>query len=411
MTGGLYRFITGTLGTLLSPWVRLRAMAGNRCWAERWGLGDEVGSVDVWVHAASVGEVRVTANLVDYLRDQWPEIRVHVTTMTTTGQRTASDLFGDVVTVSYLPLDSPAAVRRTLKRIRPRLMAIAETEIWPNLVEGVQRCGIPIVMVNARMTPRAFHRYQKVAGFMRKLLEGYDRFFCKSEEDADRYRALGANEEQVVVAGDMKFDTPLPDRSKERIARLRGGLGISNGDFLVVAGSTREGEEELLVDMFRSLRGKHPDLRLLLAPRHVERSDDVRRLVDRHGLPLATYPESSDGVILVDRVGLLNELYLAADLAFVGGTLVNIGGHNLLEPVWAGTPVMYGPSLDNVAEAADYIEAHDYGARVEDTDQLSSLIDAVKSGQRRFRIKSANDIADSATAQAGRYILARLENA
>jgi 3-deoxy-D-manno-octulosonic-acid transferase len=386
-------------------------MAGNRCWAERWGLGDEVGSVDVWVHAASVGEVRVIANLVDYLREQQPEIRVHVTTMTTTGQRTARDLLGDIVSVSYLPLDSPAAVRRTLKRVRPRLMVIAETEIWPNLVEGVQGRGIPVVMVNARMTRRAFRRYQRVSGFMQKLLKGYDRFFCKSEEDAARYRALGANEEQAVVAGDMKFDTPLPDRSEERIARLRRDLGISNGDFLMVAGSTREGEEDLLVDMFRSLRDRHPDIRLLLAPRHVERSDDIRRLVDRHDIPLATYPESSDGVTLVDRVGLLNELYLAADLAFVGGTLVNVGGHNLLEPVWAGTPVVYGPSLDNVTEAADYIEAHDYGARVEDIDQLSSVIDAVKSGQRRFRIKSANDIAESATAQAGRYILSRLDSA
>lgn len=407
----LYRFITGLAGILLSPWARLQSALGNRRWTDGWGLGDAVGDVDVWMHAASVGEVRVIANLIDYLRDHRRGIRIHVTTMTSTGQVTARDLFEGLASVSYLPLDTRAAVGRWLQRISPAIVVIAETEIWPNLVRALQGRGTPIVMVNARMTIRALERYRKVSGFIGGLLQGYDRFFYKSREDASRYESLGAPATRGVVAGDMKFDAPLPDRSAERIAELRRRLGLSGSDFLLVAGSTREGEENLLLDTYRSLSRTYPHLRLLLAPRHVERSDDIRRLAGEKELPLATYPETCKAIVLVDRVGLLNDLYLAADLAFVGGTLVDIGGHNLLEPVWAGTPVLYGPSVRNVAEAAEYIESHDYGVRVRDSDHLADVLASVISGEKRFRVKTGHDLADSATAQAGRYILARLENA
>lgn len=410
MIGVVYRLVTGLTGMILSPWARLRAALGNRRWAERWGLVRSIGQVDVWIHAASVGEVRVVANLIGFLRDHREGTTIHVTTMTSTGQATARSLFGGDVSISYLPLDTPAAVSRTLKRIRPGVMVIAETEIWPNLIRGLKNRAIPIIMINARMTPHAFGRYAKVRGFVGRLLQGYDRFFYKSDEDAARYEVLGVPTSRGVVVGDMKFDTPLPDRSLERVAQLRRDLGISNGDFLLVAGSTRDGEDILLLDMYKELRRSYPDLRLLLAPRHVERADDIRRLAGERGLPLATYPESSDAVTLVDRVGLLNDLYLAADLAFVGGTLVDVGGHNLLEPVWAGTPVLYGPSLANVSEAAGHIESHQYGARVNDSSELAELLVAVLSGERHFRVKGQDKLADSATAHAGQYILSRLDN-
>jgi 3-deoxy-D-manno-octulosonic-acid transferase len=303
-----------------------------------------------------------------------------------------------------------SAVGRSLDRIRPRCIVIAETEIWPNLIDVAAGRQIPVILVNGRMSEKSFRRYRRVAGSLGKLLSLYDRFFFKTEEDRERFASFGVEDSRSVVSGDMKFDAPLDERSEGRITELRHRMSIVETDFLVVAGSTRPGEEKQLLAAYRSLKREYPRLRLLLAPRHIERTDEIATLLKGLNEPYIMYgsDRTGEGVILVDKMGILNELYMAADVAFVGGTLVNIGGHNLLEPVWAGTPVLFGPHVGNVQEAADYIIEHRYGAGVTSVDDLARTLVTILDKRLSFETKSETDLKQAATSIAGDYIREKL---
>ena len=239
---------------------------------------------------------------------------------------------------------------------------------------------------------------------------GYDRFFFKTEGDFERYRHFGVTPGNSAVVGDMKFDAPLLPRSEGRRREMRARAGIAGDHFLLVAGSTRPGEEAILANVFQAVHSKHKNFRMIIAPRHVERVGEVKTLLEGKGLPYAVYGRVStaEGIILVDRMGLLNDLYLAADVAFVGGTLVDIGGHNLLEPVWAGTPVLFGPHIANVREAADYIMERNYGAMIRSGSDLASTVTRLIEGTLSFNVKTEHDLAESATAIVGHYVLERL---
>lgn len=413
----LYRILTALIYLLLYPYGRFRASRGSRLWQGRLGLVMGEGPVDLWMHAASVGEVKVIGFLVDYLKKQSNGLKIRVSTMTRQGYKIASENLSDKASISYFPLDAGSVMKQFLSKIRPRMIVVAETEIWPNLVRQAAAHGIPIVLVNGRMSPGSFGKYRMIAGSMRNTLAKYDRFFFKTVEDAERYRYFGVGDDRSEVAGDMKFDAPLLPRSVERIAEIRSQWGVEGDKFLLVAGSTRSGEEATLIGVYQRLIGRSPLLRLVLAPRHVERAAEVKSLLDSEGVRWYTYGETPGAddkrgaaVVLVDRMGVLNDLYLAADLAFVGGTLVDIGGHNLLEPVWAGTPVLYGPSLANVAEAAQYIEAHRYGAQVASSDKLAEAVESVIEGRTKFEVKTESDLSRTATVKAGKYILERLKH-
>jgi len=409
----LYRIITGLAYALVYPYGRQRAAAGRELWRGRLGLIPRIGPKDVWIHAASVGETKVAGCLIHYLKRKNKALSVHLSVMTEAGFRTAVKELDPDITVSYFPLDASRSIRRTLDSIRPKVIVVAETEIWPNLVHAASQRGIPVILVNARMSEKAFRRYRMVKGSLRELLVLYDRFFIKTEVDRKRYDYFGVPRDKSVLAGDMKFDAPLQERSEGRIREIRARTGVKENQFLLVAGSTHPGEEEQLVDMYGVAKAEHPGLRLLLAPRHVERTPEIRALLESKRVPYYIYGEVAqhEGLILVDRIGLLADLYLAADLAFVGGTLVNLGGHNLLEPVWAGTPVLFGPNVDNVKEAADYIVEHVYGARVDSFDELQGTVMSVLEGRRKFEIKTDANMQGSATALAGDYILRKLRDA
>jgi 3-deoxy-D-manno-octulosonic-acid transferase len=411
MIASLYRAFTSLVGLLAYPYGRWQASAGSELWRGRLGLIEKGGPGDVWLHASSVGEVRVMANLVGYLLDKRPQIRIHVTTMTAAGQSTARAIFGGQVRCSFFPLDSPAIVRRTLDAIAPRLIVIAETEIWPNLVAEAARRKIPLIMVNGRMSGKALRRYMQFRKSFAAVLETYDRLFLKTDTDARRYTSLGLASDIWEVAGDMKFDAPLPDRSPERVRTWREKIGAGEDDFVMVAGSTREGEEEALLEMYKSVTAGHPNFRMIIAPRHVERATAIMALCERSRVESAILGSGDARVTVVNRVGLLNDLYVAADLAFVGGTLVDIGGHNLLEPVWAGTPVLFGPSLYNVEEAARYIVRNNYGAMLANRGELAPTAQKFLDGGLRFAEKNEADLGSSATAIAGAYILEKLSNA
>lgn len=414
----LYRIITALIYLVLYPYGRIRVSKGSRMWQGRLGMISPGSSVDLWMHAASVGEVKVIGFLLGQLKRSSPDLNCHVTTVTRQGFKVAERELGTNASVSFFPLDVNFVMKRALERLSPRIIVVAETEIWPNLILQAARRDIPIVLVNGRMTPGSFGKYRLIRGTLRKLLSRYDRFFFKTEADAGRYAEFGVGADSSEVAGDMKFDAPLLPRTPERVAEIRGQCGIEAGDFMLVAGSTRSGEEAALLAAVRRLRHSHRNLRLVLAPRHVERAAEIKSLLDSEGVRYYTYGEAPNeknrrerAVVLVDRMGLLNDLYLAADLAFVGGTLVDIGGHNILEPVWAGTPVVYGPSLGNVIEAAEYIESNNYGMRVESGDRLAAVIDDVITGAVKFEVKTESELSESATVKVGQYLLERLKHA
>ncbi|PWB70251.1 hypothetical protein C3F09_09350 [candidate division GN15 bacterium] len=411
----LYRIFGYIIYCLVYPWGRLRAAFGDEKWRGRLALRGCCGAADIWLHAASVGEVRVISYLVDYLRTERPSLRMHVTVMTRAGYATAKSLFGEHVSVSFLPLDVHFLQIRAAGYIQPKAMVIAETELWPHLIRAISDRSVPIILVNARMTERALRRYLWFRRTFTYLLSRYDRIFAKSEEDRSRFLRLGATPDLCRNAGDMKFDAPLLERSDEKTQEIRESLGVKRDEFLLVAGSTREGEEALLFRMYQSLRSDNTRFRLVIAPRHLDRLGEIEMAAQSLGLRVrrdsVNAERSAEDIVLVDRMGLLNDLYMAADLAFVGGTLVEIGGHNVLEPVWAGTPVLFGPSVSNVREAAEYIAASRFGAQVADAAELEDAIRKYVRREITFRVKTGDDLTHSPTAHVGDHILRKLDRA
>jgi len=410
----IYRLLTRLTYSLIYPYARWQASRGNNLWHDRLGLQVSDLPYDIWLHASSVGEVKVISYLLHYLRGKQNGLRVMVTVMTKTGYRAAKKMITAKDTLSYLPLDCRPAVARALESIKPACIVIAETEIWPNLILEADRRKIPLIQINGRLSEKAFGKYRWFRSSMNNLLEKDDRFFFKTDTDAKRYQQLGVSAEQFQVIGDMKFDAPMPEHSEGRKAEIRYRAGVGDDDFLIVAGSTRAGEEALLLNVYRTLVESKSDIniRLALAPRHIERIEEVKQLCVNSSLAYAIYgqPDKSAPIILIDRMGILNDLYLAADIAFVGGTLVDIGGHNILEPIWAGIPALYGPYINNVLEASQYILDHNYGAKVSSPQQMADIIKDFMEGKITFAIRAENNMQTSPTAIAGDYILRKLDH-
>jgi tRNA (guanine-N7-)-methyltransferase len=416
----LYTVFGWLVYIVIYPYGRLKAAAGDPLWRGRLAIWKDVSPQDLWFHAASVGEVKIIGFLVDYLLEKKPDINILLTVMTRTGYKTAVATTGRKATVAFFPIDTLPLIRRTLDLIQPGMIVIAETEIWPVLINEASKRKIPMVLINGRMSDRAFKRYKLLKKSLGRLLGRYERYFFKTVDDRRKYLYFGIDENRTVTAGDMKFDAPLPDRAETKIIRTREKIGLKRENFMLVAGSTRSGEEALLADIYRKLKPKYDRLAFVLAPRHLDRIEEIKALLEKAGVSYNIFDgekltgsgipsenHKKESFILIDRMGLLNELYLAADLAFVGGTMVSLGGHNLLEPVWAGTPVVYGPSLDNVYEAAEYIEARQYGDRVNNKEELEKIIEEALLGRLSFAVKTEADLQKSATTQIGRYILER----
>lgn len=417
----LYTLLTSLLYLLVYPWARLKAVGGSQIWRNRLGR-DFPEDRTIWLHASSAGEVRVMSYLATYLLKQFPSVKLHLTAMTPAGMEAAESLLSPAVTRSYLPLDSLWPIRRVLGRLRPRMIVIAETEIWPLLISLSAKRSIDIVQVNGRMSPRTFGRYRMIRKSMSKLLVKYHHFFLRTDSDTERFRQFGIPDEMLTVAGDMKFDAPLLERSSGRVAELRNRFGFADSEFIWVAGSTRSGEDQQLLEAYISLIERNPKLRLVLAPRHLDRVRSIRAMISVMQLSYRLYDDkglsSVEGekgelppVLLINRFGILNDLYLAADIAFVGGTLVDIGGHNPLEPVWAAVPVLVGPYTKNITESVEYVERFNFGRVCKDISEISQTVEQLCSGASLFARKSENEMRQSATAIAGDYILKRLNHA
>lgn len=344
------------LGVVLSPWLLFKVATDRRYrhrLGERFGAAPAPGGArTLWVHCASVGEVNVAKPLVRRLKEAHPELAFHVTTVTMAGLENAAKSFPDA-TVSYLPLDFTWAVGRALRRVKPAGVLLVELEVWPNLVRGCARRGIPVVVVNGRMSERSFGRYRALGGYFRPVFRRLRAVGVQDEAVAGRLRELGT---EPVVTGNLKYDAAIGFDPAEAEREWRGKLGLGDAPVLV-AGSTHDPEERIVAELYKRLRAAFPTLRLVLAPRHLERAGEVQKLVEAAGLKCYKRTQLSpglpdDGVILLDTVGELSRVYATATAVFIGGTFSSRGGQNMLEPAALGKPIVSGPSLSNFEEIA-----------------------------------------------------------
>ena len=377
----MYVLYTAVLGVGLLAYLpaflaRRRRAGYGRDLAQRFGrFGDGLpGEPRCWIHAVSVGESAAAVPLVEGIRRRWPELGIVVTTITPTGARIVGDRLAGTAAHRYFPFDLPGPVRRALDAVRPCFFIAIETELWPNFLRALARRRVPAMIANGRISDRSFRRYRWVRGLMRRVLADVSVFAMQTEEDARRIIALGAPPSRVVVTGNLKSDL-VPEATGGDAAAWRERLRLGAGARLWIAGSTHRGEEEVVLDAFLRARTRCPDLALLLAPRHPERAGEVEDLIRGRGLAAARRSRlPGDGppgaVVILDTVGELAALYALAEVVFVGGSLVPVGGHNVLEPAMRGKPVLVGPHTSNFREAAELLERSGGGLVVKDGPEL-----------------------------------------
>lgn len=347
---------------LLVPFVLLRLLWRGlelrdywHRWNERFGFVERPEQdVAVWVHAVSVGESLAALPLIRALVERHGERRVLVTTMTPTGSARVREALGDKVLHTYVPYDLPDAVARYIKRMRPQQVVVMETELWPSLFRALAKRKIPLTIANARLSPRSFRGYSRFRSSIAGVLADCTRIAAQSEADAKRFRSLGADFRKVSVMGNIKFDMTLPE------AQIAQGRALRDAAPVWVAASTHEGEEDAALTVHREVIKTFPNARLILVPRHPQRFDAVEKLVQKSTLSFqrrstlkGAAPTAS--VLIGDSMGEMFMYFSLADIAFVGGSLVPVGGHNVLEPAALGLPVLFGPQMHNFIPARDLL--------------------------------------------------------
>ena len=350
----LYSLVLNLLAplVLLRLWLRgRRAPAYRQRWGERFGFIPEIEGQPIWIHAVSVGEVQAAAPMIKRLLKRYPDAPFLVTTTTPTGSERVTALFGGQVHHVYMPYDLPSAVKRFLKRVRPRLCLIMETEIWPNLFHYCKYDGVPVIVANARMSERSAKGYGRFLSLTTETLANVDVIAAQDKNDADRFDRIGAFPERIEVTGSIKFDITLPASLHEQGEVLRREIFGQDRAVWIVA-STHAGEDELILDAFAKVREQIPEVLLVLVPRHPERFNGVAALCRERGYRVvqrsegfACSPETE--VFVGDTMGELMLFYAASDVAFIGGSLVSVGGHNLLEAAALELPIVYGPHMFN----------------------------------------------------------------
>lgn len=398
---------------LITPLVLLRLLWKSRLQPEyRRRIGERFGlvapaaqGVAVWVHAVSVGESLAALPLIEALIRRHGEGRVWVTTTTPTGSERVSAALGARVRHSYAPYDLPGAVARFLARAQPRQVVIMETELWPNLFRAIRRRGLPLLVANARLSPRSFRGYSRLRRSIGGVLADCTEVAAQSEADAGRFRSLGAP--RVSVMGNIKFDMSVPEPQLRLGHRMREALGTQRPVW--IAASTHEGEESAALEAHRQLLQQLPDAALILVPRHPQRFADAARLLNHSGLRWLQrserMPEALTQVYLGDSMGEMFAYFAAADLAFVGGSLAPVGGHNVLEPAALGLPVLFGPHMHNFIAARDLLLERQSAIAVADAAELARQLGLLfGDAARRARMGEAG----RAAVEANRGALKRL---
>ena len=361
---------------LYRRWVHGKYRDG---WSEKlWGrLPERDGSRPcLWLHAVSVGEVLQLRPLMNLLTAQRPGWDFVITTTTRTGLDVAKKEFAQH-TVCYCPLDFSWAVRRAIARLKPSAIVLVELELWPNLVLTANRLGVPLALINGRVSEKSFRGYRRIRPLIARLLSGFELLAVQNEEYADRLRNLGAPSERLHLTGSIKFDGVKSDRSNAKTSELRQFFGLRSDERVFIAGSTQAPEESLALDTWQALRSEFPNLRLILVPRHKERFDDVAALVTSRGLTLQRRSNDVRGdgdVLLLDTLGELGACWGLAEIAFVGGSLTQRGGQNMLEPAAFGAAVLFGPNTWNFRDIVEQLLARDAARVVRSADELTATV-------------------------------------
>jgi 3-deoxy-D-manno-octulosonic-acid transferase len=411
------RFIYSWLIRFAAPFafavVLWRGLRDRSYWqglAERFGWGMPLSSPSIWLHAVSLGEMSAAAPLVRALHSRYPQLALAVTAATPAGRARASVLFAEVADIRFLPYDTPGSVRRFLERIRPRVAVIMETELWPNLFSECERRRVPVFLASARLSAKSVSRYRRLGRLFSGVFTPNVAVAAQSADDAERFRSIGASANQTRVIGNVKFDLGVDAGGIETGKILRAAYGAKP---VWVAGSTHAGEEEQVLAAHALLQAHRPDSLLLLAPRHKDRFAAVADLLARRGVrfarrsdmaraspaagsPIDTLPADT-AVLLVDTIGELAALYASADVAFVGGSLVPIGGHNLLEPAALGLPVLTGPSHFNSKEIALLLLRRGAALQVANPKELAAALQRLldEPAERRRMGNIGKDIVES----------------
>jgi 3-deoxy-D-manno-octulosonic-acid transferase len=395
---GIYNILL----VLASPFILALLWAKKRC---RPGLRQRLGWLPkdltaerrngrtIWVHAVSMGEATAVVPLVQQLKARYPDARILVSTVTETGKETVLRRLAGQAQHLYFPLDFPWMVRSVLQATRPCLIVVVETELWPNFLREAAACGIPVVLVNGRLSTDSFAGYLRLRPFFRRVLASFTLCSMQTERDAERMVQLGVEPVRVVRTGNLKYDqvAALTQATPGQIAKH--DLGLAEGEELFVAGSTHSGEEEAILDCYRRLLDVAPMLVLVLAPRHIERTETVCQEVRAGGLEVVRRSllssvtgqrPSGPRVIVLDTRGELASLYREATLVFVGGSLIALGGHSPLEPAAWGKAVVFGPHMDHFAEAAELLVSRGAGLCVRDADEMTDAMTALLKDRARL---------------------------
>ncbi len=379
---------------LASPYFLLRALIQKRF---RKGLAQRMGFLPafshkkpIWNHAASVGEVFCSVPLLQRIKREFPERPIVLTTMTRTGNERAKTI-PEANLVFFLPIDHPLVIRRTLRKIDPSLLLIAETELWPNLLRCCGKKGIPVVLFNGRISQKSFRRYLLLKFFFKECLKYISLFLMQTEEDRTRIIEIGGESHKTRTVGNLKFDQTFPSFNPEVIPAMMKSLPLQGKENILIAGSTHSGEEEILVSLYKELKKRNPHLLLMLAPRHLERLEEVERILKKESLSWVRKTSLSQGlgqsnqeppeVILLDTMGELMGLYRLGTLIFVGGSLVPIGGHNPLEPLFFKKCVLFGPHMFNFVEISSRLIDHGGAVQVSGKEALFSQMEHLLSDE------------------------------
>lgn len=310
----------------------------------------------IWIHAVSVGEVMASLPLIKAIKEEHPDKSLVLSTVTDTGNLIARERAEEVDAIIYLPFDISLSVKGALKKVRPVIFILIETEIWPNLLRYLNKEGIPSLIINGRVSKRSFKGYIRIRPFMRDVLRNISAFGMQTPSDGERIRAIGADSTKIEVIGNIKFDQPFSQNSLD-LERLRKSYGIEDKR-LFMAGSTHEGEEEIILDAFREVRRRFQDLILLIAPRHIERVGRIEGMLKDMSITFKRRTELIEkglddaSVIILDTIGELAQIYSIATVVFIGGSLVPVGGHNILEPAVHSKPILFGQYMGNFEDIA-----------------------------------------------------------
>ena len=363
------------------------------------------GSRPVWIHAVSVGEVTAAIPLIQEIKKRYPSHKIILSTVTVTGNYTATIRAREVDAVIYFPLDYPFIVKRVIRQIKPKLFIILETELWPNILRELKRNNIPSVVVSGRISNRSYHKYRWGRFFFSKVLDSIHVFCMQTEVDTRRIINIGADKDRVTTVGNLKFDQCVPTITTEEKENLYNMLSLKEGQTIFIAGSTHKGEENIVLEVFKNLKKTYEDLILILAPRHPERFNEVADILSHQKLRSIKKTKIKMGqksnhydIILLDTIGELSKLYSIGTIIFVGGSLVSTGGHNVLEPVAYKKAVIFGPHMDNFSEISRCLRESGGGFQVDNQEEflsqaemlLQNDADRAKLGEKAFEVIAHN---------------------